>query len=876
MKKIGYIHRYDRKEEKGILVYGYNKDLLRNSPAPILFSKSQCKTSVKTGVLVYFEIDEDGTVRDIEYASIFNFDKELLLSYASVYDTKAWNECEKETHICYQNIFEQEDFFSHKEKISLHKEEDVACVENAEFDDVTNEHGDESGKVFDREAYDFDEELGVLDWDLYEDEDESDEDFDEVLAVIDRDEIALDDDQTVIIDILNPSLWIPLIPKSRKNYYGKNESEVENLFEILVAKRRRSHEEYLSKCRRSKCELQNLSIGMQRVSYPELFQDDCVSPAWTRLLNRLSFTEIKNIYCSYPLLQPVLPEAFCEEYLDILSEDYGFPSVTIAEKYLRNAIRNIHTSTEYSYYKRKLHTIKNCIARHLPNEGIPFCAIDRKKLGNITISLGIKQKAVINYVQNQISEANPELPLELMHSLTANKDLLLQIGEFYDFVRELPKKTTKSYFLDFRLKELKEKYQEIPDTAHIFLDTYLGSTLSAFLIDSIKSGELSPYNLHLILEELSKWIDSSFLSTHLNLIESIFSKTNNVSDLKDAFEYKYIQESTFIQRYYELAVDRSDEQCLKDLCEWWKNRYPEELQLYILRRVLKHYDLQFTYCYGDKDYDFPYDVKVRSLNDFLKWMNENTYDNEDRTGYISKNVAEQIQKDILLTLSDEDSWYLFENGFTSFPNTNIIKERLSEAYSKFKDAYWGFKFEEKYFEKDCFQEQMAIDVSNEHNTQLIKLIIDKLNPKYRAYAEKRVNGFAKLYLWSLNPTENIDWNCMNLYFAELPEDSQIKAFKYLFFNQLEHTGYDTEIFLNNLLEMLLQSTIELKKRTGNLCPNSNMNKVFTPGKSVSALALLVQILQTKLKDVKSPIKWNELEPTIAKLSGNCIHVLALV
>ena len=351
-------------------------------------------------------------------------------------------------------------------------------------------------------------------------------------------------------------------------------------------------------------------------------------------------------------------------------------------------------------------------------------------------------------------------------------------------------------------------------------------------------------------------------------------QTNDVLDLLSAFEYKYIQENHFIQRYYELAADRSDEQCLRDLFEYIEPHFPEELQLYILRRVLKHYDLQFTYCYGDKDYDFPYDVKVRSLNDFLKWMNENTYDNEDRTGYISKNVAEQIQKDILLTLSDEDSWYLFENGFTSFPNTNIIKERLSEAYSKFKDAYWGFKFEEKYFEKDCFQEQMAIDVSNEHNTQLIKLIIDKLNPKYRAYAEKRVNGFAKLYLWSLNPTENIDWNCMNLYFAELPEDSQIKAFKYLFFNQLEHTGYDTEIFLNNLLEMLLQSTIELKKRTGNLCPNSNMNKVFTPGKSVSALALLVQILQTKLKDVKSPIKWNELEPTIAKLSGNCIHVFS--
>ena len=799
MKKIGYIHRYDRKEEKGILVYGYNKDLLRNSPAPILFSKSQCKTSVRTGVLVYFEIDKDKTVRDIEYASIFNFDKELLLSYASVYDTKEWNECEKETHICYQNIFEQKDFFSHKEMVSLDNvKEDVTCVEQYESDDVTSKYKDESGEEFDREAYDFDEELGVLDWGLYEDEDESDEDFDEVLDVIDSDEITLDDDQTVIIDILNPSLWIPLIPKSRKNYYGKNESEVKDLFEILVAKRRKNHEEYLSKCRRSKRELQTLSIDMQRVSYPELFQDDCVSPAWTRLLSRLSFTEIKNIYCSYPLLQPVLPEAFCEEYLDILSEDYGFPSVSIAEKYLKNAIRNIHTSTEYSYYKRMIYTIKNCIARHLPGEGVPFCAIERKKLGNITISLGKRQKKVINYIQNQISEANPELPLELRHSINDNKSLLLQIGEFYDFVRELPKEIVESDFLNYRLKELKEKYQEIPDTAHIFLDSYLRSTLNVYLIGSLKSGELSPYELHIILKELSKWIDRSFLSTHLGLIESIFSKTNDVLDLLSAFEYKYIQENHFIQRYYELAADRSDEQCLRDLFEYIEPHFPEELQLYILRRVLSHYGLKFSYCScGDKNYNFPFDVMVHSLNDFLKWMNENTYSNEHRIGYISRNVSKQIQKDILSTLSEEESWYLFANDILYMPNANSVKKRLLDAYSK-------LKFEEEYFKKDCFQEQMAIDVVNKHNTQLIKLIIDKLNPKYRLYVEERIDGFGKLYLWSLNLTEKIDWNCMNLYFAELPDDSQIKVFKYLFFNQIDHEVCDIKIFLNNLLKMLLR------------------------------------------------------------------------
>lgn len=867
MKKIGYIHRYDRKEEKGILVYGYNKDLLRNSPAPILFSKSQCKTSVRTGVLVYFEIDKDKTVRDIEYASIFNFDKELLLSYASVYDTKEWNECEKETHICYQNIFEQKDFFSHKEMVSLDNvKEDVTCVEQYESDDVTSKYKDESGEEFDREAYDFDEELGVLDWGLYEDEDESDEDFDEVLDVIDSDEITLDDDQTVIIDILNPSLWIPLIPKSRKNYYGKNESEVKDLFEILVAKRRKNHEEYLSKCRRSKRELQTLSIDMQRVSYPELFQDDCVSPAWTRLLSRLSFTEIKNIYCSYPLLQPVLPEAFCEEYLDILSEDYGFPSVSIAEKYLKNAIRNIHTSTEYSYYKRMIYTIKNCIARHLPGEGVPFCAIERKKLGNITISLGKRQKKVINYIQNQISEANPELPLELRHSINDNKSLLLQIGEFYDFVRELPKEIVESDFLNYRLKELKEKYQEIPDTAHIFLDSYLRSTLNVYLIGSLKSGELSPYELHIILKELSKWIDRSFLSTHLGLIESIFSKTNDVLDLLSAFEYKYIQENHFIQRYYELAADRSDEQCLRDLFEYIEPHFPEELQLYILRRVLSHYGLKFSYCScGDKNYNFPFDVMVHSLNDFLKWMNENTYSNEHRIGYISRNVSKQIQKDILSTLSEEESWYLFANDILYMPNANSVKKRLLDAYSK-------LKFEEEYFKNDCFQEQMAIDVVNKHNTQLIKLIIDKLNPKYRLYVEERIDGFGKLYLWSLNLTEKIDWNCMNLYFAELPDDSQIKVFKYLFFNQIDHEVCDIKIFLNNLLKMLLRSTLELKKRTKSICSHSYI-KVFSPGRSIPVLALLVQILQAKLKDAKEPIKWSQIEPTITKLSSNIAGVL---
>ena len=58
MKQIGYVYRYSTLEQKGILVYGYNDGPLWNSPSPILFHRSQCRSLVKSGMLVYFEIDE--------------------------------------------------------------------------------------------------------------------------------------------------------------------------------------------------------------------------------------------------------------------------------------------------------------------------------------------------------------------------------------------------------------------------------------------------------------------------------------------------------------------------------------------------------------------------------------------------------------------------------------------------------------------------------------------------------------------------------------------------------------------------------------------------------------------------------------------------
>ena len=82
MKKIGYIYRYNDNEKKGILMYGYNRSnrsVYYLKFPPILFSLSDCISSVKTGQLVYFDLD-DKTVSNIERASLSNFKYEFINS----------------------------------------------------------------------------------------------------------------------------------------------------------------------------------------------------------------------------------------------------------------------------------------------------------------------------------------------------------------------------------------------------------------------------------------------------------------------------------------------------------------------------------------------------------------------------------------------------------------------------------------------------------------------------------------------------------------------------------------------------------------------------------------------------------------------------
>ena len=81
MKKFGYIYKYNHTEGMGILMFGvwkvkgYWGTTIRNTP--ILFSDNDLLSDVKTGQLVYFDL-EGNKASNIERASLSNFKVDFI------------------------------------------------------------------------------------------------------------------------------------------------------------------------------------------------------------------------------------------------------------------------------------------------------------------------------------------------------------------------------------------------------------------------------------------------------------------------------------------------------------------------------------------------------------------------------------------------------------------------------------------------------------------------------------------------------------------------------------------------------------------------------------------------------------------------------
>lgn len=872
MKKLGYVHRYSKSEGYGILAYGNVSFGQRNYIPPVLFTHNQCKGLIKTGQLVYFYIENDGTIKDLEPASIYNFDREIVLSYVSEYNSKDWHECENNTHIRYQNITaltewipdepdmtiagsdENEDkiidsHFNSEESLEIYGGVDL-------FDDIFDEVDLDNtstkghyqkiiipdsileeynlfGRTFTRSM-----------WDIFDDTE--------------------DPNHSITIDILDPSLWIPKKLNGRKTYYGCNANELNDLIDIIFIKRRSAFGRHLDKLRYGRNDgLWKLDINVRKQLHPELFLNDSISNRWLLLLQRLSDKDLMEVYQHCILLQPILPKGFCNNHISSLDEKYGFPDVSIAEAFLRFKIRRIHTATEYKHYRKLVRAAKNCGVKHLPGEGVSFCAIDKIKLKNISISLGRKKKIILSFIEEQIRNNNPNMDLANISDFIDIHDdeLMLKIGEFYDLITEIVRTPSLIYF---RNEEIVKAYNNLPKKTHVFLDSYLHKELNKLLLNAIESGAMTPHSLHNTLAKLVQWIDSSFITINSNLIKTTFIKTEDISDLINAFSYGYIFKDDFHERYVALSKKRTDNECLNDLYNCWNYRLPEQTQLYILERILNNFGLEFSYSYGNKNYEFPGYFRVHSLNDFLSWLKDNT----TKYGAISREVAYTIQRQVVSTLPDEQCWFLFEKDIVSTLRPECIKTRLKEAYSI-------YIFEDKCFEKDCFQAQMAVDVVSFDDVRLIKAIIDKLNLKYRTLICDKIKGFGKLYIWTLHPTHTIDWESLNDYFVELDGENQKRVFRFLFLHQSMHKD-NTNLKFLNLLSTIIEGSITKLAHRKKKNPDEFFARFSKNGNTTSAVAAIIYILQIKFENPRLSIVWSELWSSIKNFNPYPVSFLRAI
>ena len=872
MKRIGYIHRYSSLEKKGILVYGYNSGPSWNSPSPILFSNEQCVTVVKTGCLVFFDIDEKNIVSNIQQASIFNFDEELLQELVSVFDSNDWYESRKITQIRYQNIYELEEFYEY-EQPSLETEEDVNHEESncnklnsigdVDLDEIDIENDEE---LFDELNWDFD--------DIFDD----DENFTPTgeyrkitIPTLVEEEYSLfgkpfrskqtswwktdtRENQHIYIDLLDPIFWIRPIPKSRKNYFGKNSEECIKLFQLLVLKERYSHECYLRNARFHRNDnLWKLDLGTQRSLHPELFVNDCVCRNWTILLERLPDEEVKKVYNKCTLLQPILPIDFCKQNIDILSEEYGFPSIEIANLFLTQKIHNVKTATEFCHLKKLLRVYKNCGTKHLPEEGVPFCALGKDRLNILTRIIGRRYSTVNQNIKFQILQANPDFDFDKMDD--KDKELTLNIGRFFDIVREF---TESDCLCFFNTKDLISMYENLPKRISSLFDGYVSNVFKNKIKQSIEEQELSPYNLHALIETFSQWINAEFISENSELLQGKYSNNISVEDLKDAYKYQYIPENIFIHKYIEISKNYTPNQQLKELTDHWGFTIPDDIQLFILRSKLAELDLSnVVQPYRNSDYICYEYTDIHTIYDFLQWTKEKS---KYRDSDVSRNVYRIIQNDLLSQISSDDCWYLFERELLYTPGEHKVKEILSEAYSK-------LNFKATYLTRDCFQSQIAKDVIHFLDSKLIIKTIDILNQEYRETISDSIAGFGKVYLWSLNPNANVDLNELRIYFKELPVDVQKRIFRFLFKltyqNQLD---IDILQFFTEISETQVLHDIEKTENDKSCWIFNDVGNIY------AGIYVLIIILKSKLKSPNLPIKYSTLKPALTMFAGGKVAV----
>lgn len=738
MKKIGYIYKYSKSEEKGILVFGTWKvksswsTTIRNTP--ILFSASDLLSEVTSGCLVYFELN-DKKVSNIERASLSNFKVDVVNSIVRCGERES-----------------EYSFYSDNTKISFECLETIIIPEEKK---VTPEIKQESSEedfllddILDDDDDDFDIDLfGDGDWaSLIPNELDTKIIKNDTVVSLPEPITELFDcfgkykhrrNESITIDVFDLSLWVDQDVLNNK-YYGKNVEELKFLYDIFVMRK-------------------HYDRKGNAINYKP--SNDVISSKWSILLSKLSDNDLEILRYSAPKLQPALPKEFCKKNAGLLTDDYGMPDVEICKLHCLHKISNTETVSGYKDLKHRLFVYCHCGAKHLEGEGTPMCQMGKRRINNLEKRLDIQYENVIK--KNVISQlSNLSENTNVINEIQkATPDDFYKVGLFIENYNAL-----KNNFLGYKVCEKAfESYEKLPQLYKDALKKSLHNCVNEAAILATQEERLSPFLIGYRIEKLNGWILESTSQQIKTLVNERFSNLDDLDDLNNVYKYKFISGNQYYKRYKLLTNDFNEQQFMKELSDYKIQDSPLTIQWYVVSNLIKQlgYDSLDSFNYVQIEY---HDA-ISNIRSLIKWI--------DNYGHLNDIVLKKAEERICSVLSDDERWTLFEEKIAKSPGDANIRKRLDIAYKK--------KYANKEILKhECFQDAMLSDVDKVKDPEVLLFIADNLDSRHQYLMQQKATGFLKLYLWQKQPSGNFDWDLVKSHFYEMSAEAQIRTLRYIF------------------------------------------------------------------------------------------------
>ena len=708
MKKIGYIYSYSKEKEEGILVYGYYKGYVSKHAQTIRFKKEQCRGYVAIGRLAYFDLTDDG-VYNIEIASIYNFDRNLLFSLVNKYNDVFWNEGEEATHIRFEKVIE-----SSIVQIGIETH-----LNNNVTGEYYLEQNASEDSIFD--LYLTEEELPFLYNKDYDEKDDLSSSFFD-------DEI----DNYTIIDILNPTLWIPKKLKSI-SYYGKTAEEVIDLYEILVHRRLTTERALILQCYNQNKKIDYNDLKILR---PDVFQYLWYCSRWKILLNRLSIDELRKIPFSQPSLQAALPISFDHDNFKYLYMNAGFPSVRICQNYLSFRLNTINTISDYielynsihdalmakNINKKQIKLLKSKARRECLNSfesELIFRFYDSQSTDNYSLIKGytlsnLSKRDLRSFAQviydKYSSFVKPRFNflwnligcdgyVNIEH-LIDNRDYFLDLSRFIEIITD-PRSSfsldsEQSYYFQDSYENYNKLNQEDQDLLYDYYSKVINREFIKFSFTPYSKEK--PFNSNYILSNYKSFISEESVKIFINQTSNQWYSISSFEELYYVLECKLISEETIHTLVLKLVKDFTICKLARFITERSSSTgfircedLPEITQTYLLLRIVSDYGARRLKdgirCWVSEYNEFC------DLEDFIRWLTELK---SGQWGKINISAIELAIYKAIEFISDDEISYLYNKRYLVKPGDKIntwmsqsFKQLFDNMeYQRYKDSLY--------------------------------------------------------------------------------------------------------------------------------------------------------------------------------------------